>query len=212
MTVVLLLLTGVAAVVDWYAVVRTLHRVELIAKPLTLVLLIAAAATADFGSAKLWVIAALVLGLAGDVALMFSNKERTDAAFLLGLGSFLAGHVSYLVAFSRHGLQGVQLVAGVLIVVGASGLALPPVLRGAQRSGGRELVAAVGTYAGTLGAMAALAIGTGALATAFGGGLFLASDTALAWQRFVRPINRGPLLVIVTYHLAQVLIVVGLLR
>lgn len=212
MTVVLFVLTGVAAVVDWYAVARQLHRLELGAKPATLALLAAAAATADFGPAKTWIVAALVLGLLGDVALMFSKDGSPDGPFLLGLGSFLAGHVSYLVAFSRHGLNAVQLIAGVFIVVGAAGLSLPQVLKGAQRSGGRELVAAVGIYGATLGAMTSLAIGTSAVATAFGGALFLASDTALAWQRFVRPIKNGPLLVIVTYHLAQILIVAGLIR
>jgi uncharacterized membrane protein YhhN len=60
--------------------------------------------------------------------------------------------------------------------------------------------------------MAVFAVGTGAIATALGGLLFLASDTALAYDRFVRRVPHGPLLVIVSYHLAQLLIVIGLLR
>lgn len=211
MTVALLVLTGVAAVVDWVAVARQQHRLELAAKPLTLVLLLAAAATADLGDAKPWVLAALALGLAGDVALMFSRGEEPDGPFLLGLASFLAGHVAYLVAFSRFGLHTAQLVAGLLVVVGSSAFTVPAVLSAARRHGGRELAAVVGIYAATLGAMAALAVGTGSLATAAGGLLFLSSDTVLAWNRFVRPLAYGPLAVIVTYHLAQVLIVVGLL-
>ncbi len=211
MTVALLALTGVAALVDWYAVARERHRLELAAKPLTLALLLAAAATADLGAAKPWVLAALALGLAGDVALMFSRGQEPDAPFLLGLGCFLAGHVAYLVAFSRHGLHTAHLIAGVLIVAGSSTFTLPRVLGAVRSSGGRQLAGAVALYAGALGAMAALAVGTGSLATAAGGLLFLASDTVLAWNRFVRPLRHGPLAVIVTYHLAQVLIVVGLI-
>jgi uncharacterized membrane protein YhhN len=45
-----------------------------------------------------------------------------------------------------------------------------------------------------------------------GAGLFFVSDTVLAWNRFVRPLGRGPVAVIVTYHLAQALLVLSLLR
>jgi hypothetical protein len=34
----------------------------------------------------------------------------------------------------------------------------------------------------------------------------------LAWERFVRRVSYGPLIVIVTYHAAQFLIVLGLIR
>jgi uncharacterized membrane protein YhhN len=50
------------------------------------------------------------------------------------------------------------------------------------------------------------------VATAAGGVLFLASDTVLAHDRFVRRLHPGPLAVIVSYHLAQLLIVIGLIR
>ena len=60
--------------------------------------------------------------------------------------------------------------------------------------------------------MTTLSFATAATCTAIGGALFLASDITLAWNRFVVPMLRGPLLVIVTYHLAQILIVIGLMR
>lgn len=213
MTIAFLVLTALVAVGDWFAVARRLHRVELIAKPLTLVLLIVAAASADLGSAKVWVVAALVLGLLGDVALLFSaDGAEPDAAFLTGLGAFLAGNVAYLVAFTRHGLHPLQALAGVLVVAGVCALGLPRVLRGAAASGGRELAVIVGAYAGVLAAMAVLGVGTAALLTALGALLFLASDLTLAWGRFVQPLLRGPVIVIVTYHLAQLFIVSGLIR
>jgi len=41
-----------------------------------------------------WILAGLVLGAGGDVALMFEGEK----AFLAGLGSFLLGHVAYVIA------------------------------------------------------------------------------------------------------------------
>jgi uncharacterized membrane protein YhhN len=214
MTIGLVLATAIVAAGDWAAVAKRYFRVEYLLKPLTLVLLIAAAASADLGAAKTWVLAALVFGLAGDIALVRSNHAAAepDNAFLLGLGSFLLGHICYLIAFARHGVHGLHLLAGLLVVAGAAALSLPQVLAGATRAAGRQLAIVVAGYATLLAAMAVFAVGTGAIATAMGGLLFLASDTVLAHDRFVRPVPHGPLLVIVSYHAAQLLIVLGLLR
>lgn len=214
MTVVLLALTGVSAVGDWFAVARRLFRLEYLLKPLTMVMLIVAAAEADLPVVKGWVLAALAFGLLGDIGLMLSDKAaaKPDAPFLLGLASFLVGHVCYLAAFARHGVHGKGIVAGGLIVAGAAVLVLPKVVSGARRAGGIELAAVVAVYAATLAAMTILAVGTSAIATAAGGVLFLASDLLIAVQRFVGGVRHGSLLVIVTYHAAQVLIVVGLIR
>jgi uncharacterized membrane protein YhhN len=174
------------------------------------VLLIAATIVADLGDPKPWVVGALVFGLMGDVGLMLSSGD-TDPPFLVGLGAFLIGHIWYVVAFGVAGMRALYLLAGVLVVAGIAGLALPAVLRGAARSAGRPFAAVVGGYATLLAAMAALAVGTGIVATAIGGVLFLSSDTLIARNRFVGRVPHGDLLVIVTYHLAQFLIVIGLI-
>lgn len=196
-----------AAVIDWLAVARGYFRLRYLAKPLTLVLLTAAAASADLGDAKPWIVAGLVLGLIGDIALLAEGS----AAFTAGLAAFLLGHLAYVVGLLAQGVDGIHLLAGLLVVVGVAGVALPPVLRGAARAEGRPFAAVVGLYAAVLGVMAICAVGTGLVLTAIGGVLFLVSDTALARERFVGPFPRGPLVVIVTYHLAQALIVLGLL-
>lgn len=214
MTVVLFAVAGAMAVVDWVAVWRRLFRVEYLAKPLTLALLIAAATAADLPHIKGWVVAALAFGLIGDVALMLSTDRpgKPDRAFLVGLTAFLAGYACYLTAFARHGLHGLTLLAGVLVVVGTAGLTMPRVLARARRVGGPELTAVVGVYATMLAAMAVLAVGTSAVLTAIGGLLFLGSDTIIAWDRFVARLVRGPILVAVSYHAAQFLIVLGLVH
>jgi uncharacterized membrane protein YhhN len=225
MTVAFLALAAAVGLVDWVAVARGRHRIELAAKPLTLALLIAAAAAADIGPAKPWVVVALALGLLGDVALLFSatsdppdggtaelQTAEPDAAFLVGLCSFLLGHAAWIVAFIRHGVHTWQLLAGVLVVGGAVALVAPRVLRGARAAGGEILAGAVAVYSAALAATVVLAFGTTAVATAVGGALFLASDTTLAWDRFVHRLLRGQVIVMVTYHLAQALLLVGLVR
>ena len=214
MTVTLFVAAAVVALGDWLSVWQRFFRIEYLLKPLTLALLIAATLSADLpGDVKPWVVAALALGLVGDIALMLSSDDAgaLDGAFLIGLAAFLAGHVCYLAAFARYGLGGLQLLAGLLVVVGVAALTLPRVLSGANTAGGRELTAVVGTYAAVLAATAVLAVGTKSVLTATGGLLFLGSDTVLAWERFVKPIRRGPVIVIVSYHLAQALIVIGLI-
>lgn len=212
MTAAFLLLTVLVAAVDWFAVARRARRVELVAKPATLALLIVAACLADLGDAKPWIVAALAFGVAGDIALLFAAEGAADTAFMIGLGSFLLGHLAYLAGFAAHGLHAVHLLAGALVVAGAVVLGLPRVLRGARAAGGQQLAAVVGIYAAVLGAMTVFGFGTAAVLTAVGATLFLGSDLVLAWSRFVQPLLRGPVLVIVSYHLAQLLIVIGLLR
>ena len=52
---------------------------------------------------------------------------------------------------------------------------------------------------------------TGEAVIAVGATVFAVSDTVLASERFVRPWERAQLLVMVTYHVGQALIVVGVL-
>ena len=212
MSLTFLILSAVAAFGDWAAVGKRYFHLEYLLKPLTLTLLIVAAASADLGPGQAFVVGALVLGLLGDVGLLLSRGPDADPPFVLGLAAFLLGHLFYLVAFGRHGLHWLFAIAGVLVVGGAAALALVPVLRGVRERAGQELAVVVGGYSAVLGAMAVLAVATGSVLTAMGGVLFLASDLVLARDRFVHPVRRGLLLVIITYHLAQLLIVIGLIK
>jgi uncharacterized membrane protein YhhN len=209
---VLFSVAAVVAVADWVAVHQRLVHLEYVLKPATLALLVAGAASADLGDLKPWVGAALALGLLGDVGLMLSAGDRTDPPFLFGLGAFLLGHICYVVAFARHGVRGLDVLAGLLIVGGIAALTLPGVLRGAARSAGRPFAGVVAGYAALLSAMTVFAVGTGVVAVAVGGVLFLASDTLIARRRFVADVPSGDLLVIVTYHVAQFLLLLGLIR
>ena len=211
MTVALLIVAAAAAVGDWLAVQYRLYRIEYALKPATLALLVAVAAVEDFPGVKPWVIAALALGLLGDVGLMLSDGH-TDVPFIAGLSAFLLGHVAYIVGFTKLGLRNIDLVAGALIVAGVAGLTVPAVLRGAARTAGPPLALVVAGYAGVLSCMTVLAVGTGCVPIAAGAVLFLLSDSLIARERFVATMPLGKLLIIVTYHLAQFLILIGFIR
>lgn len=201
---------AVAAPLDWWAVAVRGRRREWAFKPLVLVALIAAAVlmgAADTTTGR-WLLAALVLSLAGDVALLSDSEGR----FVLGLGSFLLAHVAFVVAFVHAGMPrgdlaliGLALVAGLAAVVGGR------VVPNAAREGGRPLAGAVTAYVAVIGAMVLVAWATGRPLVALGASIFMVSDAVLALDRFVRPRRFGSLAVMVTYHLGQVLIVVGLL-
>lgn len=219
MTLTLLVLAAISAVADWYAVWRRRVTWEHGLKPLTLVLLIAAAASAHLGDAKPWVIVALALGLLGDIGLMLSDDAAAepDLPFLLGLGAFLLGHVAYLIAFVRHGVHAGWIIAGLVLALALATPSIVPVLTGARRDAGTPLASVVAVYAALLTAMATLAVGTARAATGIGGLLFLTSDILIARDKFLPSdpatprSTRVPVLIMVTYHLAQGLILIGLI-
>jgi hypothetical protein len=47
------------------------------------------------------------------------------------------------------------------------------------------------------------------LLVSFGAILFYISDALLSWNKFVTPIKNGNLFAIVTYHIAQITIILG---
>jgi alkenylglycerophosphocholine/alkenylglycerophosphoethanolamine hydrolase len=50
---------------------------------------------------------------------------------------------------------------------------------------------------------------TAAILGCLGAASFFLSDTTLAWNKFVTPISRGSLKVMITYHIGQILIALG---
>ena len=65
-------------------------------------------------------------------------------------------------------------------------------------------------YIGVISAMVATAIGTRSPLVIAGAALFYCSDALIAWTRFIRDFRHGRLAVMVTYHLAQILLVLSL--
>lgn len=217
----LLAIAGVAAIADWYAVGTDEKRLEYLAKPAVLAALVAAAAVipadhTDLSVRRWWFVAALACCLVGDVLLMLPGK-----LFVPGLAAFLVGHAFFIVGLLQppappttppFGFSAAGLGVALAVVVAVECVPCIAILRALLRGGEAGLVAPVCVYMAAIVTMVVLAVNVGVPAAAAGAILFLVSDTLLATDRFVRPLPRGTLLVHVTYHLAQVLLVVSLLR
>lgn len=218
----LLLVAAVAAVANWFAVWRggpSGLAIERVTKPAVMVALIAAALAwpVDAGSVaagvRPWLVAGLVASLAGDVLLLPPGR------FVPGLVAFLLGHVAYLAAFVALPGELPWLVAGLVaaaVLIATVGRVL---VRAATRVGLRGPVA---LYLVAICAMAVAATRTGDPAAIAGAWLFVTSDALLGWGRLRAPapgpgMPRGGgrglgVAVMVTYHLAQALLVLALVE
>jgi uncharacterized membrane protein YhhN len=175
----------------------------------TLVVLVALAAPEPVSATyRVLVVAGLLFSLAGDVLLMLAEDR-----FLAGLACFLVAHLLYAAAFAGAG-------AGLV----SPALAVPYVLVGAMilRSLWADLGrvrAPVALYVTVIVVMAWQAAARweqtshrGALLAAVGAALFVASDAALAVNRFGSSFRSAQLVVLSTYYAAQWLIALSVAR
>jgi uncharacterized membrane protein YhhN len=210
---VLAVLTALAALADWWSVARGRKDLETWLKPAVLVLLVATvlAAGALDHTPGVWLVVALVLGLVGDVALLDDTVEQR---FVAGLAAFLLGHLAYVVCFAVLGLalDGRAVVAAAVIAVALVLGRADRILAGARRDGGPALVGPVVVYMLVIAAMTVTGWETGSWWIAAGASVFVGSDTILAHNKFVRPLAWARPAIMVTYHVGQALIAVGVLR
>ncbi|MEX1209595.1 MAG: lysoplasmalogenase [Candidatus Nanopelagicales bacterium] len=203
-------IAGIIAVVDWWVVADRqadrlgrsdggLNRrdIERWAKPAVMVFLIIAAVLipAESDWIRWWIVIGLGFGLVGDV-LLFQDR------FIPGAAAFLIGHVAYIVALVpiEHPMPAVILG---LVIVGAFAVSLGRcIVRGAWRQS-TVLGSIVVAYMVTIGAVVVLAVGSWSTVAGIAALLFMASDTLLAWARFVGSAPGGRVTVMVTYQLAQ---------
>jgi uncharacterized membrane protein YhhN len=206
-----MLITGLAigivvsALLTIRAAYSTPRRWFYLFKPLTTTLILLAAFTSPlrgWNPYAFWIVVGLAFSLVGDVFLMLSDKR-----FVWGLASFLAAHVSYILAFtSRAGLSESPWISLPFIAVGL-------IIAAQIGSRARRLRWPVTLYTFILLAMAWRACaawaawgGLSALLAWLGASLFVVSDTALAINHFVRRFRLAQMAVLGTYYAAQGLI------
>jgi uncharacterized membrane protein YhhN len=171
--------------------------------------------TVGLKGAPLWFGIGILFSLAGDVALMF-----IDRFFMLGLINFLLGHVAYLIGFNTPLPQTTTVWSiGLAVVIGLGSVRiLRRIVLSIRAKGQKRLVVPVILYGTVITLMLLAAMltlfrldwdATAALLVSFGAALFYFSDIVLAWHRFVNPIKNGRMLNIGMYHLAQIMIIVG---
>jgi uncharacterized membrane protein YhhN len=218
------ILLFLVALVDWVAVAKSWKKVEYIAKPAAMLILLGLLAlVGGFGSLPLICFSlGIFFSMAGDVFLMISYARFSERWFLPGLAAFLLAHVSYIVGLNTP-LPNVSpiwsLGLAIILALGAARI-LRRIIDGVRQKGLPRLVRPVSLYGMVITLMllsALLTLNNPAWKTSAGGLvalgaiLFYFSDILLAWNKFVNPIKNGRLANMILYHLGQAALVAGVL-
>lgn len=162
-------------------------------------------------------LSALLFSWIGDVILLFA--DIAEIYFILGLLSFLIAHLSYCVLFNKQIIGEIQ-INKILFTVGSLVIAFyltAMILVLIPRLG--ELKIPVIIYAAVISTMLLFAFNgyliwkkPGALYIFLGAVSFVASDSILAFDKFYAPIQKSSFFIMLTYLVAQYLIVVGIIK
>jgi uncharacterized membrane protein YhhN len=198
---------------------KGIHALEYVCKPALLLIL---SSWFFFNSRRygdrftLMVQLGLFFSLVGDVALMFLHLDEFN--FLVGLGAFLLAHICYTIAFVRNisevgGTEGWILSSILSLIIALFAILFAWEL---QPRLDAEMTLPVLSYITVIAIMGIVAcfrymrtfprsfwlVFVGALC-------FIASDSLLATNRFIRPLSWAPLALMVSYGAAQFLIAAG---
>ncbi|MGE7953863.1 lysoplasmalogenase [Lysinibacillus xylanilyticus] len=178
---------------------------KLVFKVIPMLLIIILAATQkNLGIKKyqLLIVIGLVFCMVGDYTLQW---------FLIGLTSFLIGHIFYIFAFSSTNERKVPTWAKIVLLVYGASMAVW-IVGTVFSSGDVVLGFAVIAYISVILTMGWTAIKTGSTFATIGALLFIASDSYLAVDKFVMPLPFSHEFIMLTYYSAQILIALSILQ
>ncbi len=214
--ITLLILIVIITLVDWYSVARRLKKVEYFAKPGVMIALLAWLwVVSRFQGGVIWFAIGLACSLVGDVLLVLPREQ-----FIAGLVAFLLAHLFYLVGFSSAPppINFASLIlALVILVVGIQ--IYRRIVQGLKTSGKSQLKLPILIYSIVISLMLLSALLTlvrvewraaPALLVCAGALLFYTSDILLAWNKFVTQLRYRRIPSMVSYHLGQILITLGI--
>ena len=124
--------------------------------------------------------------------------------FIIGLTSFLIGHIFYIAAFSG-GTKRVPIVAKTLLLVYGVMMAIW-ICSTLWGNGETILAIAVFAYISVILTMGWMSFRTGSLLSIIGALLFITSDTILAINKFITDVPFSHELIMFTYYAAQIFI------
>ena len=211
-----LLLALISALVFIYGLYIDSTTLRLVTKGLPVIALIFWLNSAPASTYRRWISFGLLFGLGGDILLDIPEAQLANQ-FVLGLGSFLVGHLAYIRAYTSDTRR--LAPAGLLfaLVCGGSMLAI---LNSSPEGLGAFLLP-VAIYALVISCMlwrAVARIGVAAvpresaLLAAGGALLFVISDAMIGINRFVQPFEAAPYAIIITYWLGQFGIAASVMR
>ncbi|MBN1306154.1 MAG: lysoplasmalogenase [Anaerolineales bacterium] len=212
---ILIVIALLFAILESLALWKGWQKLEMVVKPgVAILMLVWLSQTAGLHGPPLWFGIGLLFSAAGDLALIF-----IDRLFIQGLVAFLLAHIAYLVGFNIPLPEFNGWGPFVAIVIGLTALRLVrPIVNGVRARGQDRLVVPVIVYSTVITLMLLAAFLTlfrsgwhlpAALTVSLGALLFFVSDVILAWNRFVAPIKNGRMINIGLYHLAQIILIVG---
>lgn len=218
---ILYLLVGIACLIGRLIADPLSTQLDYIFKPLLMPILAAFLLTSirqEHYKQHFLLLIALFFAWGGDVFLMIG---REGIQFLLGLGSFLIMQILYIVIFSRKKAKPALLKQKFYLALPYAAIGLGFFLLAVPKlSDDIVMMIAVFVYASALTTMAIVALNRkGAVAFAnywsvlIGASLFLASDLMIGINKFIWPnFPLAGFAIMVTYILAQYLIVNGLMK
>lgn len=194
---------------------ENLKTVHYIAKPaivVSLIFLFIKTSSLLLKSIKNLTLLALVFSLLGDILLMF--VEKSPLFFTTGLIAFLLAHIMYILIFLKHRNRKKSALAFVIfLLIYASGLFY------LLKDGLEEMLVPVIVYMLVILGMVTFAFlrkgNVNPLSfklILIGAFFFMVSDSILALNKFYQPIPLSNISIMVTYSLAQYLIVLGILK
>lgn len=149
--------------------------------------------------------AALLLSAGGDIALALDEGQY----FTIGLGFFLVAHIVYIVAFSRDfKAQKSRIPIAVILVAYAVTIAI------IMTDSLKEMLIPVYVYMVVITLMGIFAAfrGPKSKLVLYGALSFIVSDSILAINEFMVSVPASDYLVMLTYYLAQFLIIYGFVK
>jgi alkenylglycerophosphocholine hydrolase len=215
MTFTFLWIGLVIAVLDWVAVAKQWKAVEYIAKPgVTLALLAWLWNAGGWQGHLLWFVIGLAFSLAGDILLVLPREQ-----LIAGLVAFLLAQMAYIGGLNQipPPINLASIAIALLVAVTALRI-YGAIVDGLAATGRHSLKMPVLAYVAAISLMLISALLTlirsewdpgAAWLLSSGAILFFVSDALLGWNKFVRQLRYGNIQVIITYHLGQALIVLG---
>ncbi|MCM3627890.1 lysoplasmalogenase [Paenibacillus glycanilyticus] len=190
----LILLTGLLYI---FIIPAEPHAVKLIFKAIPMILIIAYAYLQSAGNGKRFqriLLAGLVFCIIGDVTLDH---------FIVGLSAFLIGHLFYLSGFFSQWKFSVWRAATILPIGVYAVYMGNELLDALAKSGDGSLKGPVLVYVTAISLMGWSAMMSGNVWAVAGALLFMASDSVLAWNKFVSEVAGSDILIMTTYYAAQ---------
>lgn len=215
---ILLVIFLSALAIEIYANLTSNFQLQSFSKPSLMIILFFyySINTKNCSSLKFLILGALFFSWLGDVLLLLDKQVKP--LFIYGLIAFLIAHIFYIFYFWQiRKFNKIEKLPNPLIFVAIATYSLA--LFGFIAPNVKSLIVPVGIYALVISTMLGVSLTAfdfkkydfGKICVA-GTLLFVASDSILAINRFVSPFEFAPILVMLTYAIAQLLIAEGSLK